>query len=131
MFVYQIITFSKPLNINLPCVSYLSGSGLSDCTSCHDYLTLDGGMCIECRSGRYYNLSSQACEACSESCLTCSSGGDNGCTSCEAPMSLHPATGTCRPCCPPSTQEEEHEIPCCSCDPATGVYSYIQIFVFI
>ncbi|XP_071529775.1 furin-like protease 2 isoform X2 [Panulirus ornatus] len=96
------------------------GSGLNDCTSCHDYLTLDGGMCIECRSGRYYNLSSQACEPCSKSCLTCSSSGDNGCTSCEAPISLHPATGTCRPCCPSSIREEEHEVPCCSCDPTTG-----------
>ncbi|XP_069939490.1 furin-like protease 2 isoform X1 [Cherax quadricarinatus] len=96
------------------------GSGLNDCTSCHDYLTLDGGMCIECQSGSYYNLSSQACEPCNKSCLTCSSGGDNGCTSCQTPMSLHPATSTCRTCCPPGVTEGEHETPCCSCDPTTG-----------
>lgn len=97
-----------------------TGSGLNDCTSCRDYLTLDGGMCIECRSGRYYNLSSQRCEPCSSSCLTCSSGGERSCTSCQSPKSLHTASGTCRICCPPGILEEEHNT-CCSCDPLTGL----------
>ncbi|XP_064106409.1 furin-like protease 2 isoform X1 [Macrobrachium nipponense] len=107
----------------LPCYNNCrtcKGSGLNDCTSCHDYLTLDGGMCIECRSGRYYNLSSQSCESCHSSCLTCSSGGDGGCTSCEAPKSLHLESGTCRMCCPEGVTEEDHGPPCCSCDPATS-----------
>ncbi|KAK3853126.1 hypothetical protein Pcinc_022851 [Petrolisthes cinctipes] len=96
------------------------GSGLYSCMSCHDYLTLDGGMCIECRSGRYYNLTARACQACSPSCLTCSSGGESRCTSCQAPASLHPSTGTCRPCCPEGVSEADHSTPCCTCDPATG-----------
>ncbi|MPC31243.1 Furin-like protease 2 [Portunus trituberculatus] len=98
----------------------LQGSGLYDCTSCHDFFTLDGGMCIECPSGQYYNLSSQACETCSDTCLTCSSGGDSGCTSCQPPKSLHPETSTCRDCCPPGVYENDDEASCCSCDPATG-----------
>lgn len=99
---------------------FISGSGLHDCTSCHDFFTLDGGMCIECPSGRYYNVSSQACEPCNDSCLTCSSGGENGCTSCQAPKSLHPSTSTCRECCPAGALEEDYDSSCCLCDPATG-----------
>lgn len=105
--------------------SFISGSGLYDCTSCHDFFTLDGGMCIECPSGQYYNVSSQACELCNDSCLTCSSGGENGCTSCEAPKSLHPSTSTCRKCCPAGVLEEDYDSSCCSCDPATGEHHFI------
>lgn len=107
---------------------FISGSGLYDCTSCHDFFTLDGGMCIECPSGRYYNVSSQACEPCNDSCLTCSSGGENGCTSCQAPKSLHLSTSTCRECCPAGVLEEDSDSSCCSCDPATGEHCSITAF---
>ncbi|KAG0729568.1 Furin-like protease 2 [Chionoecetes opilio] len=110
----------------LPCYQNCltcKGAGIYDCTSCHDFFTLDGGMCIECPSGRYYNVShitrSQACEPCSASCLTCSAGGENSCTSCQSPKSLHPATSTCRECCPAGVAEDYDSF-CCSCDPGTG-----------
>lgn len=114
------------MNVMMLMSSFISGSGLYDCTSCHDFFTLDGGMCIECPSGRYYNVSSQACEPCNDSCLTCSSGGENGCTSCQTPKSLHPSTSTCRECCPAGMLEEDYDSSCCSCDPATGEHHIIN-----
>ena len=105
---------------------YISGSSFNACLSCNDYFTLDGGMCLECRAGRYYNTSSQSCQACHSSCLTCTAGDNHSCLACQTPLSLHPSTRSCRACCPSGVVEKQPGAECCDCDKSTGT-----IFLFI
>ena len=97
-----------------------TGSSLNSCLSCHDFRTLDNGMCLECRSGRYYNTSSKSCESCHSSCLTCTGGDSLSCISCQTPFSLHISTRSCRKCCPSGINEKMEGVTCCDCDKSTG-----------
>ncbi|RXG73148.1 Furin-like protease 2 [Armadillidium vulgare] len=99
-----------------------NASGIFSCTSCQPYLTLDGGMCLECPSGQYYNISQAKCDHCHESCLTCKGSHFNQCLSCQAPYSLHQETGTCQTCCKESTDEAKNG-DCCECLPETGNFN--------
>lgn len=114
------------LNLHRP---PLPGSGIHSCTSCNEFLTLDGGMCLECSAGRYYNSSLRACVPCDSSCLTCNAKGATSCTSCQSPLSLHPATRTCRLCCPPGIADETINH-CCLCNPDTGKLVQTNYFYF-
>ena len=107
---------------------FISGSSFNACLSCNDYFTLDGGMCLECRAGRYYNTSSQSCQACHSSCLTCTAGDNRSCLACQTPLSLHPSTRSCRACCPPGVVEKQSGAECCDCDKSTGMIFIINSY---
>lgn len=118
---HKIDRYLKYFQILYFLIFYLifTASGIFSCTSCQPYLTLDGGMCLECPTGQYYNISQAKCDHCHESCLTCKGSHFNQCLSCQAPYSLHQETSTCQTCCKESIDETKNG-DCCECLPETG-----------
>lgn len=80
---------------------------------------LDGGLCMECLGTQYYNLASQTCKDCDETCKSCSGSGRYSCLTCVYPLHLDRLNSQCVPCCPNNTVPENQS--CCVCEKDTGI----------
>lgn len=95
------------------------GEGPLECTSCPPRSMLEGGLCMECLGGQYYDSQTQLCKTCHESCRTCTGPGKYNCASCAKPLHLHKLNNQCVLCCAANEKKAEND-ECCLCDPDTG-----------
>ncbi|KCV68145.1 TKL protein kinase [Fonticula alba] len=99
-----------------------SGTGSSECTSCHGIDLLLEGRCVdECPAGTFGCSASGRCDPCDARCAECTLAANLGdrctadCHTCRAGFVLSPSTHTCDVACP-AGEFTPDSVLCAACD---------------
>lgn len=96
-------------------MSFFTGEGPLQCTSCPPHFMLEDGLCSECSGSQYYDPPTQLCKPCHASCRACTGPGPFSCSACSFPLHLDRRNSQCVPCCGQRSHDD-----CCRCNSDTG-----------
>ena len=96
-------------------------AGSTSCTSCKtptylQSLTGPASCLTTCPNGKYPDSTSNICQTCHSSCLSCSNSGSSSCTTCISGTYLQPFVATCLATCPSTYYPDTSDNKCKQCD---------------
>ncbi|EAR88128.2 zinc finger lsd1 subclass family protein (macronuclear) [Tetrahymena thermophila SB210] len=99
--------------------STCNGGQINNCLSCNLPLLFDlaSNTCTSsCSNGQYMDLLLGTCQACDQTCTTCTNGGVQGCSSCALPLYYEVSSSSCVQSCQSNQYQDNSTATCSSCD---------------